>query len=226
MTAKQKFNYKIMKNLKTFIAIAFILVTISISCSKDEKIDSTNSAKFSSTELSKMKTDFIAIMNSTEYKTFHDSTNQMISKMKNEDFTFKNRQDFVDWIKTSGNLSKTDFTSTDDAIKLYDDSINALTTLRTKFNTFYDNLLNSDAEEFLEICAPEMIHPQLPTYEKSCAQGCVDTAIAAYHLEDLTYEYAMSTGDFGMIYYGTIAYHNANHHITQNYMNCFGSCPV
>ncbi len=221
-----------MKNLKIIFGIVTILVatiTISISCSKDESRDSANSSmtsKLPTRDIESMKTDFIEIMKSSEYITFHNSVNQMTFKMKDVKFNFKTRTDFIEWINATGNLSKTAFISTEDAIKLYDDSITQLNGLHSKFKSFYDKLLTCDVDEFLSVCAPEMIHPNLQTSQSSCQNACVDTALAAFHLADITYEFAMNTGDVFMGYYGTIAYNNENAQITQDYMTCFGNCPI
>jgi hypothetical protein len=218
-----------MKNIKILLSIIATSTLFIASCSNEEKkitADTLTSAKFTNNELNDMKASFIVVMKSEEYKQFHNKKDEMITKMDQESFTFKSRQDFVNWISINENLSKTNFSSITEAIELYDKSIDALSALRAKFKMFYDKLLIADTNEFLAICAPEMVHPQLQYSERSCVNSCIDTANAAYHLADITYEYAMNTGDFGMMYYGTIAYQNENNQITQNYISCFGACPV
>ena len=230
MTANKKCYYKIMKNLKISFAIIFILlasITISVSCSENEngKVENSNlKARISDRDMEKLKADFIIIMESNEYINFHKGAKTMGEKMNKENFTFKTREEFVEWI--NNNLDKTFFTSTNDAIKLYDSTINELNNLHIKYKNFYSSLNDCTIDDILIICAPELVHPPLQSSERSCANACVDAAVKAFHIADLTYEYAMNSGNVYMAMYGTIAYNNENAQITQNYIKCFGNCPV
>lgn len=219
-----------MKKLKISFAIIIILIatiTISVSCSENENKEVQNSglkARISDRDIEKLKADFIIVMESHEYINFHNGVKIMEEKMNKQNFTFKTREEFVEWI--NGNLSKTFFTSTDDAIKLYDSTTNELNNLHIKYSDFYKSLKDCSIDDILVICAPELVHPPLQSSERSCVNACVDTAVKAFHLADITYEYAMNSGNVYMAMYGTIAYHNENAQITQNYINCFGNCPV
>lgn len=219
-----------MKNLKISFAIVIIFIvtiTISVSCSENENKEVQNSsltARVSEAEINQLKAEFILIMESQEYINFHNSVKIMEGKMNNEQFTFRTRQAFVEWI--NGNLNKTLFTSTQEAIELYDYTTTELSNLRSNYSDFYNSLISCDIDEILVICAPELVHPPLQTSKVPCVTGCVNVAETAFHIADITFEYAMNTGDVYMAMFGSIAYHNENAQITQNYINCFGNCSV
>lgn len=219
-----------MKNLKIPLAIVAILIvstTILISCTRDEineKENSSINAKLTNNEISVLKAQFLEIMESEEYLDFHKGIEIMDEQINGETFSAKSREEFVFWI--NGNLNKTLFTSTSEAIKLYDDTTNALSDLRSKYNSFYNELKNCTIEEILIICEPELIQMIFQTSENPCVTNCVDVAERAFHIADLTYQYAMNTGDVYIGMYGTMAYVRENAEITQNYIDCFGSCPI
>lgn len=220
-----------MKNLKmTFVIVTIFIATytISVSCTENDNKEVQNSsvtARLSDNEINKLKADFLVIMQSNEYTAFHNYVRVMGVKMNNENFVFSSRQDFVEWINS--NLNKTLFTTTDEAINLYDDTRKELSDLRLKYSDFYNSLMSCSTDEILVICAPEMVHPILKIAQSDCQNTCVDAAELSFHFSDQAYTYLLnSSDDFGYIVMGTYAYIMEQTQISQNYTNCFGQCPI
>lgn len=220
-----------MKNLKipfAFVIIFLVTFTIIVSCTENENKDVQNSsqnAKLTDTEVNKLKADFIIIMQSKEYINFHNGLKVLKEKMDKENFTFKNRDTFVEWI--NNNLNKTLFNSTNEAISTYDYTTTELKSLRLNNSDFYNSLMSCTIDEILLICAPEMVHPFLRIAQSNCQNTCIDAAELSFHFSDQAYSYLLNTSDdFGYIVMGTYAYIMEQTQISQNYTNCFGQCPI
>lgn len=176
-------------------------------------------------EIDSLKNVFIEIMKSEEYINFHKDVDEMVAKMKNANVSFKNKEEFNNWLTL--NLDKTYFNNINEALNLHDKSINNLNKIHTKYKSFYDILPNLKSGEFTIIFEPEMTNPLNEVqYNEECAQGCVDTAIQQYHLSDISYQYTvLANSDNGnLIYWATYAHDKEQKSIFAQYQSCFAGC--
>jgi hypothetical protein len=220
-----------MKTLKTYLTLLILFFSIAqtlISCSDSEtkQTSTTLTAKVDSEELTKLIDDFAAIVLTTQYSQMKSLHEEFAMKLKVADFDFMSgdRADFATWL--GNNLARTDFTSVEDGLDLYDATSSQVEDFVDYYADFYERLENCDLDDLKAIFAPAIsiaptgIGPCLDACEMTCDGQFFDNWGVLIYGQQMYNE----SGNIWWLINSQKAFRELDFASNMEYIECAGNC--
>lgn len=184
--------------------LLFGLSLLTLACSKENVNileNSSSTAKVTSDQLSKAKTQFIDMMKTSEYTIYSDALKAFVDKMNGNAILFPTKDKYMDWI--AQNLSKTKFTSTEEFSLMIDDLLAKNSILETKNAQLFAYISEADSSQFLEIVQPSLGKLPTVTALNSCVNDCINDCEFALNGNEYAYslDYGTNNHFFAQQYY-------------------------
>jgi hypothetical protein len=210
----------------SIIAMILVFATLMIfSCSQEEtsteKTTNSEQQRIANPTVNDLKAEFVIIMKSSEYINLENNIKKIATGIRgNNQVPLDTKEAFTFWL--TENLSKTNFTNTEEALKLYDDFLKYSDAYTNKFNDFYIDLNdgNFKASEIALILGPELKSPLFEVQTGPCQNYCMDECEA--NIDFLNNGYASTPNAWTPR--GRLQYWISYTWIVGNYNDCLSSC--
>lgn len=222
-----------MKKIKFLLTTCFLSLALLTNCSEEsttlESLSDNSSIltnKLRASDLEIAISTFKSIMESSEYIAFNNAATLFAEDLNGQVAPIDNVEEFSDWIDL--NLDKTKFSTKSKALQALG-NVDALGTAYVNANmSFWNSLIDADADDMAAIFASEMGQAPNVTYGGGCQTTCMNTCSDQIDMLDYNYNLDMTNAaNHGQSYlFNTIRkrYKMKFAAIAYQFADCMGNC--